>query len=61
MEVAKPALQRLNGIGLQPVIDPSPALAIGQESCLFEHPEVKGQLRLGKVQRTGQFADAAFA
>ena len=54
-------LQSLDGIGLEPVINPSPALTIGQEAGLFQHPEVKGQLRLGKVQRTGQFADATFA
>ena len=46
---------------MESVIDPSPALAIGQEAGFFEYPQVKGQFRLGKVQSAGEFADTAFS
>ena len=59
-QFGQPGLQCCKGIRLQAVVDPAAALPIRQQPRLAKHPEMKRELRLGKVEITGEVTDAAF-
>jgi hypothetical protein len=60
-EVSQPLLQLLQGIGLEPVIDPTALLAIHEEATLLQDFEMEGQLRLGQAQIGCEITNAALA
>ena len=60
-QLGQPGLQCCKGIRLQAVVDPAAALTVRQQPRFSKHPEVKGELRLGEVEISGEITDAAFA
>ena len=59
-QLGQPGLQGRKGIRLQAVVDPAAALTVRQQPRFAKHPEVKGELRLGEVEISGEITDAAF-
>jgi len=58
-QLAEPVLQGGQGGGIEAVIDPAALLAGTDQAGLFEHLEVKRELRLGQIQIGGEVTHAA--